>query len=83
MDNKILVQIIIPDVETSYDVFIPISKRVGNVVQLIIKAINDYGEYYPNNPHAALYNRETGSMYDFNSMIYETDIRNGSQVILV
>ena len=83
MDNKVLVQVIIPDVEISYDVFIPISKRIGNVIQLIIKAINDYGEYYPDNPHAALYSRETGAMYDINSLVYDTDIRNGSQIVLI
>ena len=83
MDNKVLVQVLIPDVEISYDVFIPISKRIGNIIQLIIKAINDYGEYYPENPHAALYNCQTGALYDINSLVYDTDIRNGTQIVLI
>ena len=30
-----------------------------------------------------LYNRDTGEKYDLNSFIYETDIENGTTLILV
>lgn len=83
MENKVLVQVYVPELEATYDVYIPISKRIGNIVGLLIKAINDYGIKYELKPTAALYNRETGERYGINHLVYETNIRNGSQIVLI
>ena len=40
MKNKVLVKVIIPDIDESYDIFLPISKKVGEAIILIVKAIN-------------------------------------------
>ncbi len=34
MKNKILVEIIVPDIDQSYEVFIPINRKVGSVIEL-------------------------------------------------
>lgn len=83
MENKVLIQVFVPELEESYDVYIPISKRIGNITGLLVKAINDYGIKYELRPQTALYNRETGERYGINHMVYETNIRNGSQIVLI
>ena len=83
MDNKVLVKLTIPEIETSYNVYLPISKRIGNIIILLIKAINESGLNYPEDINKALYNRETGEKYGANKILYETDIRNGTEIILL
>ena len=39
MNNKVLIQLIVPEIEEKYDLFIPINRRVGTVINLISKAI--------------------------------------------
>lgn len=83
MKNKVLVKIIVPDIDETYDVFIPISKKIGEVIILIVKAINQMN---PNNilpDNKILYNRNTGKNYTPNEMVKYTDIRNGTNLILI
>ena len=83
MKNKILVEIIVPKIDERYNLFIPVNKRVGKVVLLINKAIFEMSSgRYQISDTVSLYNRETGIKYDPNSMIYETDIRNGAILVL-
>ena len=59
--NKILICLYIPLIEKSYDLFIPINKKIGTI----------------------FYSKETGQAYDVNKTVKDTDLKNGSRVILV
>ena len=83
MENKVLIELVVPELEEKFDVFIPITKRVGNVVALLAKAINELGINYSLTPTMAIYNRRTAKLYDPNDLIYNTDIMNGTVLILI
>ena len=83
MNNKILIKLIVPELETEYDVYIPITKRIGNIIKLLIKAITDMGYEYDNDSKIALYNRITGEKYKSNELIIDTSIRNGTELVLL
>lgn len=82
MKNKVLVKLIVPDIDITYDIFLPINKKVGEIILLITKSINEHENInLPNNK--ILYNRNTGKDYDINVLIKNTDIRNGTNLILL
>ena len=83
MEHKVLIQLIVPELEEKFDVFIPITKRVGNIVALLAKAINELGINYKLTPSMGLYNRRTAQLYNPNDIIYNTDIMNGTILILI
>lgn len=83
MKNKVLVELLVPELEKSYDIYIPISKRIGNIIFLLVKAINELGIDYDMNSSIALFNRETSMRYNPNDLVYDTDIRNGTTLILI
>ena len=37
MKNKVLVELVVPTIETSFDVYLPINKRIGNIITLLNK----------------------------------------------
>lgn len=84
MKNKVYVEIIVPDLEESFSVFLPINRRIGQVIILVNKALNEItnGNYIINN-NRNLYNQTSGIKYTINSLIRETDIRNGSKIVLL
>lgn len=41
MDDKVLVKLIVPEIDSVYDVYLPISKKMGNIVILLNKAVNE------------------------------------------
>lgn len=83
MENKVLINLMVPELEKSYNVYLPISKRIGNIIFLLIKAINEMGDNYEFNESLALFSRMTGEKYNPNSLVIETNIRNGSEIVLL
>lgn len=84
MKNKVLVELIIPEIESKFDVYLPINKRIGSIITLLNKSISELtnGCYVGSNT-TALYNRNTSTKYQANMLLYNTDIRNGTTLILL
>ena len=82
--NKILIKLYVPEIEEEYDVWLPLNKRVHKVTKLLMKAINEFsGGYYKPEKQPLLYDKQTAAAYDVNQRIIETNIRNGSELILI
>ena len=79
--NKVLISLFIPAIDKKYDVWIPVNKKVYNVIILLIKGIKDQN-YNPENM-PLLYNKVTGECYDLNLNVQETDIKNATELILI
>lgn len=83
-DNKVLVKLIVPELDSSFDLYIPIAKKIGNLIELINKGLEEMNaDVYFGNKHQFLYNRYSGVRYNVNTYVYETDIRNNSILILI
>lgn len=82
--NKVLVKLYVPILEQQYDIWFPLNKKIYNVIILLSKAVNELEEgYYQPDEMPILYNRSTGDAYDINLKVHETDIRNGTEIILI
>ena len=84
MNNKILIELEIPLIEKRYDLFIPINKKVGTVKNLIENALVELTDsaYVPKDD-SNFYSRETGEIFDVNKTVRDTNLRNGSRIILI
>ncbi len=84
MKNKVLVSLSIPEIDKNYDVYLPINKKIGNIINLLNKAISELtdGEYILSNCNA-LYNVVTKEKYQPNILLANTNIRNGSSLVLL
>ncbi len=84
MENKVLVVLNLPELDETFDIMIPISRKIGNIIELISKFLNEETEgQYQIDVHKNLYNKETGQRYNNNQLVIETDIRNGTRLILI
>ena len=80
MNNKILIRLYIPLIEEEYDIFIPINKRVGTIKQLLEKCISEQNDNgYVLAEDTNLYSKE----YDVQLLVKDTDLKNGSRVVLL
>lgn len=84
MNNKVVVKVNVPKLEMSFDVFIPISKKVSTILYLLTKSINELtsGDYVVNE-YINIYNKDTKEIYELNKIIKDTNIRNGTELILL
>ena len=82
--NKILIALEIPLIEKSYDLYIPINKRIGTIKKLIEESLIEITDgAYEMKPETNFYSKETGQIYDVNKNVRETDLKNGSRIILI
>lgn len=84
MNNKVLVELVVPDIEETYNVYLPVNRRIGNIVTLLRKAVCELTDgIYEGLNTSSLYNVVTGQKYDFNQLLIQTDIRNGTRIVLL
>jgi len=82
--NKILIELYVPLIEKNYDLNIPINKTIGTIKKLIEEGLIDLTDNaYKIKEDTNLYSKETGKIYDVNKTVRETDLKNGSKVILI
>lgn len=82
--NKILIELEIPLIEREYDIFIPINKKVGTIKKLIEESLIELTENaYVIKADTNFYSKETGMIYNVNDVVRDTDLRNGSRIILI
>ncbi len=82
--NKILIELEIPLIEKKYDLFIPINKKIGTVKEIIEKSLLELTDNeYEIKEDTNLYSKDTGNIYDVNQTVRDTDLKNGSRIILL
>ncbi len=82
--NKILVELSIPSIEKTYDLYIPINKKIGTVKSLIEQSLVELTDRaYEIREDTNFFSKETGEIYNVNSTVVDTDLENGSRIILM
>lgn len=82
--NKILIELDIPLIEKTYDLYIPINKKIGTIKKLIEESLVELTDNaYVIKEETNFFSKETGKMYDVNLSVRETDLKNGSRIILI
>ena len=82
--EKVLIKLNVPIIEEKYDIWLPLNKTIYEIIQLLMKAIKENtGESYEPKELPSLYDKITGKEYNINLKVIETNIRNGSEIILI
>ena len=84
MVDKVLIKLDIFGMDETYDVFIPVNEVLWKVKAMLAKCVSDleYLKFNPNEEYLII-NKKTGNIYNNNEIIINTDIRNGSELLLV
>ena len=84
MDYKVLIKLYVPEIEQEFDLYIPINRSIGQVKILLNKAVNgETLELFPIKPALMLINKRTNHIYQDTDVIKQTDIRNGTELVLL
>lgn len=83
-ENKVLVILSVPEIDETYDLLVPIDRKIGNIIELFQKFLLEITEgNYKIDVHKNIYNSQSNQPYDINSLLIDTDIRNGTKLILL
>lgn len=84
MKNKILVEVYVPNIDYSFELFLPFNITIAHALNIILKNVamlsninlNIEGQHYLLNP-------DTGILYAYSQIIRDTDIRNNKRIVLL
>lgn len=84
MNNKALVEIIIPAASQKYDVYIPLDSKMSEVVAMVAIALSDLSNgRYKATSEAVLCDADTGIIFNINTEVAELGIKTGSRLMLI
>ena len=84
MENKVLVKLLVPELDEEYDLFLPINKKIGNIIDLLNKSISEISNNaFIGNNFTELSNSITHEIYKIDVLVKDTDIRNNSKLVLL
>lgn len=82
--DKVLIKLNFIEIDESFDLFIPVNEVVWKIKKLLIKAIADLTQTNISmNQEYVLMNAYSNTIYDNNMIIYDTDIRNATEIIMI
>ena len=83
MKNKILIKLIVPTLNSEFEVYIPANERINKVKELLVKSVSDISDSeFKINKVYSLLDPETGSIYDSRLAVKETNIKNSKKIVL-
>ncbi len=84
MKNKVLINLYVPNLDRSYDLFIPTNEFIWKINKLVTKSVSDLSEQKLSiDKNYVLVNTETGKIYGNNEIVVSTDIRNSTKLVLM
>ena len=84
MKNKVLIKILVPELDCSFDLFVPVNEIMWKIKKMIVKSISDLtGGSLDTRKEYNFINKLTGKTYENNIILIETDIRNATEIILL
>ena len=83
-NNKVLVNLVVPTLSETYNVFLPINKTVAEIIILLNQTIHDLtdGEF-PISKNLSLINCETKEVYNYDYSLKVCKVKNGSTLALI
>ncbi len=82
--DKILVEIFVPVLNESFDIFIPLQSPMHEVLELIKRAVDEMSEgSFASDEGTAICNKRDGTILNINLSVYELNLRNGSKLMLI
>ena len=79
-ENKILVNIYILSLSKKYEMFIPVNEKVGHLANLLNNIMMDSIDF---SHTVMIINADSGRCYKNNELVRDTDITNGTKLVLV
>lgn len=82
--DKVLIQVFVPVLERSFDMFVPLRLPMYEVLELVKRAVEELSEgSFRADESTVLCRREDGTILNINQSVHELKIQNGSKLMLI
>ena len=82
-DNKVNVDLIVPSIGERYNIFLPVNKTIGEAIVILNNMIKELNGSFPILNNLSLFDVVDNKIYDVNTEIIKTGIKNGTILALI
>lgn len=84
MNDKVLIKLNVPELDDTFELFVPVNETIWKIERMISKALFEITNYlFPLESNILLMNSKSGYIYKDDEVIFDTDIRNTTELVLV
>lgn len=83
MNFRVYITLEVPILDTSYELLVPIDRRIHDLIEVLRENIKELKENYYQNRIPNIFNKSNGELYDMNLIIKDSDIKTGTRLILI
>ena len=83
MNFRVYVTLEMPILDKEYELLIPVDRRVHDLITVLKNNIPELSENYYKDKAPNLYNKTNGEIYDMNQIIKDSNIKNGTRLLLI
>ena len=83
MNFRVYVTLEVPILDTSYELLVPIDRRIHDIIELLRENVKELKENYYQNKMPNIFNKSNGGLYDMNLIIKDSDFKTGTRLILI
>ena len=83
MDFRVYITLEVPILDTSFELLVPIDRRIHDLIEVLRENIKELRENYYQNKIPNIFNKSNGELYDMNLIIKDSDIKTGTRLILI
>ena len=83
MDFRVYITLEVPILDTSYELLVPIDRRIHDLIEVLRDNIKELKENYYQDKIPNIFNKSNGELYDMNLIIKDSDIKTGTRLILI
>jgi hypothetical protein len=83
MDFRVYITIETPILDKTYELLVPIDRRIHELISALKKNIPELSNNYYTKNTPNLYNKSTGEIYDMNLIIKDSNIKTGTRLLLI
>ena len=83
MEFRVYVVIEMPVLDKKIELLVPIDRRIHDLISVLKKAIPELDDDFYERREPVIMGKTTGELYDMNVVIKNTNIKNGTRLILI
>jgi len=83
MEFRVYVIVEMPVLDKKYELLVPIDRRIHDLITVLKKAIPELSSDYYERREPVMISKTSGDVYDMNVVIKNTNIKNGTRLILI
>ena len=84
MNNKVLVKVSFIELAEDFEMFLPVNELIWKLKKLMLKSMSDLTRNnLDKEADYILINKKNSKIYDNNQILLDTDIRNGTELLLI